>query len=97
MKGRKMEQGTGKGVAQTESPIHQQLKMIDDRLNELVKTSEYLQGRLSSILSESTPQTQCEPEKPHYESSLQEALCVIRGKIESEILQLQEITNRLTI
>jgi len=56
---------TGQAVQKKESPVYEELKMIDDRLIELGKTSDNLHGRLSNILSEQTPSEASDSTKAH--------------------------------
>ena len=97
MKGIEMSTESGQCVGQKESPVYQQLKLIDERLNELSKTRDVLSGRLGNILSDTQPTEGSDAEKAHCESALEGTLLSIRQRIDTEILCLQNITKRLTI
>ena len=84
-------------VEKKESSVYQQIRLIDERLSELSKTSDTLGGRLGNILSEVGPAEGEDSEKAHCESALEGSLFSIRQRIETEISRLQNITNRLTI
>lgn len=81
----------------TESPVYQQLRLIDERLSELSKTSDIFHGRLSNILSDQKPVEATDSQKPSFESALEETLHGIRTRIETEMSRLRNLTNRLTI
>lgn len=85
-------------VPETESPVLREIRIISERLSSLDKASQILSNRLSSVLSAAKPENpEAEPEKPTFQSALEEQLHCQSSRIDLNIWFLQNITSRLTI